>query len=107
MDCFSVPTTSPPDSLCPEFVIDEAEILTIAVAAPARGKGRSRLLLAQHLEGLLMAGARKVHLEVDEGNEPALRLYRGLGFAETGKRPSYYSRSDGGRTAALTMSRAL
>ena len=104
---FFGPDDEPAGFALSRVVIDEAEILTIAVAAPARGKGRSRLLLAQHLEGLLMAGARKVHLEVDEGNEPALRLYRGLGFAETGKRPSYYSRSDGGRTAALTMSRAL
>lgn len=88
-------------------VLDEAELLTIALAPEARGQGRARLLLAHHLQRLAHEGARQVHLEVDDGNAPALALYRKLGFRETGRREGYYAKPDGSRATALTMSRAL
>ncbi len=67
-------------------VLDEAEILTIALAKSARRRGWSRLLLRTHLDGLAMAGVKSVFLEVEEDNLPALRLYRGAGFREIGRR---------------------
>lgn len=88
-------------------VADEAEILTVAIAAEARGKGHARLLLSQHLDALARAGVRIVHLEVEETNRPALSVYGGLGFQEVGRRAGYYLKPDGSRVAALTMSRAL
>jgi ribosomal-protein-alanine N-acetyltransferase len=88
-------------------VADEAEILTVAIAAEARGKGHARPLLSQHLDALARTGARTVHLEVEETNRPALAVYRGLGFQEVGRRAGYYLKPDGSRVAALTMSRAL
>jgi len=48
-----------------------------------------------------------VHLEVEEGNAPALALYRRLHFETTGRREGYYRRPDGTRVAALTMALAL
>lgn len=84
-------------------VIDEAEILTVALAAEARGRGHSRLLLAAHFDGLTRAGISHVHLEVEEGNAPALALYRRLEFREIGRRTDYYRRGDDSRAAALTM----
>jgi ribosomal-protein-alanine N-acetyltransferase len=86
---------------------DEAEILSVAVAREARGRGHGRALLAQHLQSLAHAGVQTVHLEVEDGNEPALALYRRLGFAEVGRRPGYYLRPDGSRASAITMSRAV
>ena len=44
-----------------------------------------------------------MHLEVEDGNAPALALYRRLGFGEIGRREGYYGRADGSRAAALTM----
>ncbi|MCG6121663.1 MAG: GNAT family N-acetyltransferase [Microvirga sp.] len=88
-------------------VVDEAEILTIAIASTARGKGHSRLLLERHLDALVRRGAARVHLEVDEGNGPALALYRRFGFAEIGRREGYYLKADGSRATALTMSAEL
>ncbi|NIX75543.1 GNAT family N-acetyltransferase [Microvirga terricola] len=85
------------------IVLDEAEILTIAIAREARGRGHSRPLLTQHLDGLSRKGVAKVHLEVEEGNTPALALYRRLGFKEVGRRAGYYLKADGTRAAALTM----
>jgi [ribosomal protein S18]-alanine N-acetyltransferase len=88
-------------------VADEAEILTVAIAPEARGKGHARLLLSQHLDALSRVGIRAVHLEVEESNRPALAVYQGLGFQEVGRRAGYYLKPDGSRVAALTMSRSL
>ena len=86
------------------LVLDEAEILTVALDPQARGKGYARPLLAYHLDALAPRGTRVVYLEVEEGNAPALALYRRLGFREVGRREGYYALPDGTRAAALTMS---
>lgn len=88
-------------------VVDEAEILTIAIAMEARGHGHGRTLLEHHLGELARAGVRKVHLEVEEGNSPALALYRRFGFQPAGRREGYYAKPDGTQAAALTMSVGL
>src|SRR5450631_2747120 len=44
-------------------VLDEAEILSVAVAAPWRGRGLARRLLDLHLRRLAGLGARAVFLE--------------------------------------------
>lgn len=85
------------------IVLDEAEILTVAIAPEARGHGHSGPLLSRHLDELSRRGARRVHLEVEEGNPPALALYRRLGFQEVGRRAGYYLKPDGTRATALTM----
>jgi [ribosomal protein S18]-alanine N-acetyltransferase len=87
--------------------LDEAEILSVALARSARGRGDARRLMLQHLQTLSHAGVRRVHLEVEEGNVPALALYRRLGFATTGHRPGYYARPDGTRASALSMTLQL
>jgi ribosomal-protein-alanine N-acetyltransferase len=73
---------------------DEAEILTLAVAPAARRLGIARALVraaASHAQGL---GARNLFLEVATGNDPALRLYTGLGFTAAGRRKAYYGAED-------------
>lgn len=85
-------------------VLDEAEILTVAIDPALRGRGHARPMLRQHLDALAGRGVRRVHLEVDEDNAPALALYRRLGFHETGRRTGYYAKPDGTRATALTMS---
>lgn len=89
------------------IVLDEAEILTVAIAPEARGKGHARPLLARHLDELSRKGVSKVHLEVEEGNAPALSLYRRFDFKEIGRREGYYQKPDGSRVAALTMALSL
>lgn len=87
--------------------VDEAEILTIAVAGRQRGRGIGRTLLEQHLRTLAARGVRTVFLEVDEGNAPAQALYRGAGFRQVGQRPSYYPGQASARSAALVYRRDL
>jgi len=88
-------------------VVDEAEILTIALLPNVRGRGWSTSLLRRHLEELARLGVRNVHLEVEDGNAPALALYRKVGFGQIGRRDAYYQKPDGSRVAALTMSAVL
>jgi ribosomal-protein-alanine N-acetyltransferase len=87
------------------MVTDEAEILSVAVAARWRGRGLARRLLDLHLRRLAGLGTRSVFLEVEEGNEPALRLYRRAGFRQVGRREGYYEESRG--AAALILRRDL
>ena len=85
------------------LVLDEAEILSIAVTSTRRGRGLARQLLDINLRRLVGLGARSVFLEVDEGNVPALRLYRRAGFREVGRRAAYYPAGRG--SAALILRR--
>jgi ribosomal-protein-alanine N-acetyltransferase len=87
------------------LVLDEAEILSVAVASARRGRGLARQLLDTNLRRLAARGARSVFLEVDEANVPARRLYRGAGFQEVGRRESYYSAAQD--SAALILRRDL
>lgn len=89
------------------IVLDEAEILTVAIRPEYRGRGYSRSLLSRHLDELSRRGVAQVHLEVEEGNGAAIALYRRLGFKETGRRPGYYLKPDGNRVSALMMALAL
>ena len=86
---------------------DEAEILSIAVAARERGRGLSRGLLATHLGHLAGRGIRTVFLEVEENNQPATRLYAKAGFAVVGRRERYYREAGGEERNALVMRRDL
>lgn len=88
-------------------VLDEAEILTLVLSPSVRGGGHSHRLLREHLAQLGRSGVRSVHLEVDEGNVPALKLYARHGFERVGERTGYYARKDGSRATALTMRAAL
>lgn len=85
---------------------DEAEILTIAVAATLRGKGVGRMLLDDAVRRADNAGAAAIFLEVAEDNPAALALYRRAGFASVGERPGYYRRADSARATAIVMRKA-
>jgi ribosomal-protein-alanine N-acetyltransferase len=84
-------------------VLEEAEILSVAVAGSRRGKGLARQLLDLHLRRLAGIGIRSVFLEVGAQNAPACRLYRRAGFQEVGRRHGYYE--DG--ATALVLRRDL
>jgi [ribosomal protein S18]-alanine N-acetyltransferase len=85
------------------LTVDEAEILSVAIAPNWRGRGLARPLLDLHLRRLAGLGARTVFLEVGEHNKPACRLYRRAGFREVGRRRAYYE----GSADALTLRRDL
>jgi len=53
---------------------------------PARGHGLGRRLLEFALARAAEVGIGTLHLEVEPDNANAVRLYRGAGFEETGRR---------------------
>lgn len=89
------------------LVEDEAEILSVAIAARVQGRGIAAKLLALHLRRLVALGARAVFLEVDAQNKAALRLYARAGFREVARRPNYYAGDGGKKLDALVLRRDL
>lgn len=85
---------------------DEAEILTVATAPRLRGRGYGGRLIATHLPDLMRAGVRRLFLEVEAENAPALKLYERAGFVPIGRRKGYY-RTARGTADAITMRRDL
>jgi ribosomal-protein-alanine N-acetyltransferase len=77
--------------LIARLVLDEMEILNLAVAAEARRCGAGSLLLKEGLAWGEHAGARRAFLEVRESNRGAIEFYRRYGFTEAGRRPRYYA----------------
>jgi len=84
-------------------VADEAEILTLGVAAWARRRGVGQALMAATIGVAQQAGATQMFLEVDVDNAAAVALYEGLGFERAGLRKAYYDRGPNGRADALVM----
>ena len=78
-------------------VLDESEILNLAVVPGQRRRGLARRLLDQGLGLLRRDGIHQVFLEVRPSNQPAQQLYQSFGFRPMGLRPNYYRspREDG------------
>lgn len=91
--------------LC-RVVLDEAEILTLAVRPAARRAGLGARLTQAAAEGAARAGAGRLFLEVAEDNEAARALYARLGFEQIGRRRNYYEKSDASRVDALLLALA-
>jgi ribosomal-protein-alanine N-acetyltransferase len=85
-------------------VLDEAEILNIAVDPPMRGATLGARLLDAALAEVEARGAKKTFLEVRESNEPARKLYTSRGFEEISRRRKYYQSPV---EDALVLSRAI
>ena len=69
---------------------DIGHVKDIAIRSNARGVGIGRRLLARALARLATGGATLVKLEVRATNEPALSLYRSIGFEPIRRVPRYY-----------------
>lgn len=69
---------------------EQADIQTITVREPLRGKGLGRALLQFGLSQAQLHGAQEVFLEVREDNVAAQNLYTSAGFEVIGVRKGYY-----------------
>ena len=81
-------------------ILDEGTVLRLAVLPSMRRQGLARRLLTDTLKRGTEQGLCSVFLEVSTENQPALGLYRSIGFAPLQIRKGYYG---GGREDALTM----
>lgn len=87
-------------------VLDESELLEIAVQPAMQGRGYGKALLAQAIELARRNGAVRMFLEVRESNARARKMYTSFGFEETGRRKNYYP-TENGREDAILMTAQL
>ena len=81
---------------------DEAELLTIGVAAAQQRKGLGRAILGSMLDVARKRNIKRVFLEVRVSNAAAIALYHGAGFEKIGVRRGYYNNANGSEDA-ITM----
>lgn len=87
-------------------VLDESELLEIAVQPAMQGRGYGNALLAQAIALARRNGAVRMFLEVRESNARARKMYTSFGFEETGRRKNYYP-TENGREDAILMTAQL
>ena len=83
-------------------VLDECELLLLAVHPLWRGRGVGRTLLAGSLKTARRRGIRSMNLEVRSSNN-AIKLYENMGFEYVHRRPGYYRGQDGQLYDALSF----
>ena len=73
-----------------QSVLGWADMMNLAVAPEYRRLGIGEKLVTELIEKLKENQVTCLTLEVRISNEPAIKLYTKLGFAEVGRRPGYY-----------------
>ena len=73
-----------------KIILDEADMMNIAVRKDYRRQGIATLLLNHILTICQEKGIKTIHLEVNEENFSAISLYQKIGFTECGRRKQYY-----------------
>ncbi len=68
-----------------------ARLYSLAVDASARGSGLADALMADAEQFAARRGCRALRLEVRPDNQPAIRLYRRLGYRPIGAYRGYYA----------------
>lgn len=88
-------------------IIGEVELLTLAVDPARQRQGHGRSLLLGFESEAFKRGTKEVFLEVSQVNAAARALYRSAGYAESGRRPAYYTPPTGAKIAAIVMRKPL
>lgn len=73
-----------------QTVIDESDMMNIAVNPSFRRQGIGEKLILKLINALSERGSHSLSLEVRASNDPAISLYKKLGFIQVGRRPGYY-----------------
>lgn len=71
-------------------ITDYVHVLNIAVRQDCRKKGLARQFMQKAEQEALKRGLGALTLEVRENNEPAVNLYKKLGYEVKGRREKYY-----------------
>jgi ribosomal-protein-alanine N-acetyltransferase len=96
------PAPAPAGFVLTRHVLDEEELLLIAVSPEARRRGVGAALIAQLFANARTRGTTRIFLEMRRGN-PAIHLYRKFGFDPIGERRDYYRMANGERIDAITF----
>lgn len=71
-------------------IVDEAELLNIAIHPAFHRRGIGKMLLEWMIQEAVRHGARQMLLEVRQSNRAAIDLYSKFGFIEFSQRRNYY-----------------
>jgi len=77
---------------CLYLVLDEGDIMNIAIDAGFQGKGLGGRLLDALLDAGKLKGAKTFFLEVRKHNTPAINLYTSRGFSQIAVRKNFYQK---------------
>jgi ribosomal-protein-alanine N-acetyltransferase len=90
--CVAVADSRIVGHLCSAIALDRETgwIVNAGVLARYRRQGIGQQLLQYGVDHLVAAGARRVKITADESNEPAIRLYKKMGFRQIGMGANYY-----------------
>lgn len=69
---------------------DEGDITNVAVSKQYQNQGIGRMLVGELIQRTGELGVARLFLEVRSSNQPAIHLYRKMGFEENGMRKNYY-----------------
>jgi len=86
-------------------VLDEANLLLMAIAPAQQGQGLGYQLLEASV-AMLKNNPVQIFLEVRESNLAAIKLYEKSGFHQIDLRKNYYPNSNGSREHAIIMVKA-
>jgi ribosomal-protein-alanine N-acetyltransferase len=75
-------------------VVDESEIITIAVNPKFRRQNLGKFMLSNILKEVQEKKSKFIFLEARKSNTPALNLYKSFGVKEIGIRKNYYKNED-------------
>lgn len=87
------------------LIIDEGHITNVAVHPDRRGLGYGTMVMSAMMQAAVDVGVQYMTLEVRVSNEPALALYKKLGFKKAGLRKKYYE--DNGEDAHIMVNDRL
>lgn len=82
-------------------ILDEAELLNIAVSPSYQGQGIGYALYAAMQEKLQEAGIKQCFLEVAKSNHQAQVFYQQVGFTAIATRKNYYQQANGFEDAII------
>ena len=78
-----------------KVILDEAELMNIVVKKDFRNCGIGSILLKNIIKKARELELKKIYLEVNDTNLPAINLYKKFNFKQIGIRKKYYCNNNG------------
>jgi len=84
-----------------QHILDEGDVLTFGVSRSFQGKKIGQRLLQRGVQQAKTLNLKTLFLEVKDGNEIPIHLYKKYGFLQVALRPCYYHLEAGNQKDAL------